>query len=57
MALSASKLKVGDAHSARLVEDLKRTRVMNIQLGGLPAGKARVIEGDELEAFLTSLGL
>jgi 16S rRNA U516 pseudouridylate synthase RsuA-like enzyme len=39
------------------VEDLKRTRVMNIQLGGLPAGKARAIEGKELEEFLQGLGL
>ena len=28
MALSASKLKVGDVHSARLVEDLKRTQIV-----------------------------
>lgn len=28
MALSASKLKVGDTHSARLVEDLKRTQIV-----------------------------
>ena len=28
MALSASKLKVGDAHTARLVEDLKRTQIV-----------------------------
>ena len=28
MALSASKLNVGDVHSARLVEDLKRTQIV-----------------------------
>jgi acyl dehydratase len=28
MALSASKLKVGDVHSARLVEDLKRVQIV-----------------------------
>lgn len=28
MALSASKLKVGDVHTARLVEDLKRTQIV-----------------------------
>ena len=28
MALSAAKLKVGDVHSARLVEDLKRTQIV-----------------------------
>src|SRR5579871_938063 len=28
MALSASKLQVGDVHSARLVEDLKRTQIV-----------------------------
>jgi len=28
MALNAKKLKVGDAHTARLVEDLKRTQIV-----------------------------
>ena len=28
MALSAAKLKVGDVHAARLVEDLKRTQIV-----------------------------
>src|ERR1700722_9707684 len=28
MALSASKLKVGDTHTARLVDDLKRTQIV-----------------------------
>lgn len=39
------------------VEDLKRTRVMTIMLGGLPSGRARLIEGKEREAFLSALGL
>ena len=28
MALSASRLKVGETHTARLVEDLKRTQIV-----------------------------
>lgn len=39
------------------VVDLKRARVMNIQLGTLPNGQARAIEGKELAVFLESLGL
>lgn len=39
------------------VEDLKRTRVMNIRLSNLKAGTYRPIEGEELETFLESLGL
>jgi 23S rRNA pseudouridine2604 synthase len=39
------------------VIDLKRTRVLNIKLGTLGAGKARAIEGAELDEFLTTLGL
>lgn len=39
------------------VEDLKRTRVMNIQLGSLGAGEARPIEGKELHLLLEKLGL
>jgi len=39
------------------VEDLKRIRIMNIELGKLPEGKHRNIEGKELETFLRSLGL
>lgn len=39
------------------VKDLQRTRVMNIQLGNLPSGKYRMIEGKEREEFLTLLGL
>jgi 23S rRNA pseudouridine2604 synthase len=39
------------------VKDLKRVRIMNISLGTLPAGRFRKLEGAELEAFLSSLGL
>jgi pseudouridine synthase len=39
------------------VKDLQRTRVMNIQIGNLPSGKYRMIEGKEREEFLTLLGL
>lgn len=39
------------------VEDLKRTRVMNVRLGKLPSGACRPIEGEELAEFLSSLGL
>jgi pseudouridine synthase len=39
------------------VEDLKRSRVMNIRLGKLPPGAFRAIEGEELAEFLKSLGM
>jgi 23S rRNA pseudouridine2604 synthase len=39
------------------VEELKRTKIMNIELGGLAPGTYRVIEGEELSTFLKSLGL
>lgn len=39
------------------VEELKRTRVMNIRLDKLKPGEFRPIEGEELKTFLTSLGL
>lgn len=39
------------------VTELKRTRVMNVRLGNLKAGEARLIEGDELSGFLKGLGL
>ena len=39
------------------VEDLKRTRVMNIELGTLPVGSYRELEGEELRTFLHSLEL
>ncbi len=39
------------------VMDLKRIRIMNIELGKLPTGKHRNIEGKELEIFLKSLEL
>lgn len=39
------------------VEDLKRTRIMNIELGKLKPNQYRKIEGEELQTFLKSLGL
>lgn len=39
------------------VQDLKRTRIMNIELGKLPSGSHREISGEELSSFLASLGL
>ncbi|HEY3796936.1 MAG TPA: MaoC/PaaZ C-terminal domain-containing protein [Caulobacteraceae bacterium] len=45
MALSASKLKVGDAHSARLVEDLKRTQI--VQYAGA-SGDYNPLHTDEI---------
>lgn len=39
------------------VLDLKRTRIMNINLGNLALGAHRKIEGEELSIFLKSLGL
>lgn len=39
------------------VTDLKRTRVLNIRLGQLAQGEARIIEGEELGLFLKHLGL
>lgn len=39
------------------VRDLKRIRIMNINLGTLPEATYRKIEGKELKAFLSSLGL
>lgn len=38
------------------VADLKRIRIMNIQLGSLPEGSFRPIEGEELDEFLRNLG-
>lgn len=37
--------------------DLKRVRVMNIELGNLKSGQYRPIEGEELVKFLRGLGL
>jgi len=37
------------------VVDLKRVRVMNIELGDLPVGRHRNLAGEELEAFLKDL--
>jgi len=45
MALSASKLKVGDTHSARLVEDLKRTQI--VQYAG-SSGDYNPLHTDEI---------
>src|SRR5437879_12849331 len=45
MALSASKLKVGDTHSARLVEDLKRTQI--VQCAGA-SGDYNPLHSDEI---------
>ncbi|MFA6463910.1 MAG: pseudouridine synthase [Candidatus Paceibacterota bacterium] len=39
------------------VDDLKRTRIMNIKLDSLSEGAHRKIEGEELKTFLTSLGI
>lgn len=39
------------------VADLKRVRIMNIELGKMPAGAHREIKGKELEVFLRSLDL
>jgi acyl dehydratase len=45
MALSASKLKVGDTHAARLVEDLKRTQI--VQYAGA-SGDYNPLHTDEI---------
>ena len=45
MALSASKLKVGDTHKARLVEDLKRTQI--VQYAGA-SGDYNPLHTDEI---------
>jgi acyl dehydratase len=45
MALSASKLKLGDTHSARLVEDLKRTQI--VQYAG-SSGDYNPLHTDEI---------
>ncbi len=37
--------------------DLRRTRILNIELGSLKSGQYRKINGAELHAFLKSLGL
>ncbi len=39
------------------VGDLKRTRIMNLELGKLPSGSHRAIGGKELDIFLKNLGL
>ncbi len=40
-----------------VVKDLQRVRVMNIKLGNLKEGTYRKIEGEELQEFLSALGL
>ena len=45
MALSASKLKVGDTHTARLVDDLKRTQI--VQYAGA-SGDYNPLHTDEI---------
>ena len=45
MALSAKKLKVGDTHTARLVEDLKRTQI--VQYAG-SSGDYNPLHTDEI---------
>jgi acyl dehydratase len=45
MALSASKLKVGDTHTAQLVEDLKRTQI--VQYAGA-SGDYNPLHTDEI---------
>jgi acyl dehydratase len=45
MALSASKLKVGDTHTVRLVEDLKRTQI--VQYAGA-SGDYNPLHTDEI---------
>src|SRR5271156_7001605 len=45
MSLSASKLKVGDTHTARLVEDLKRTQI--VQYAG-SSGDYNPLHTDEI---------
>lgn len=37
--------------------ELKRTRIMNIKLGGLKPGADRTLQGTELRSFLDALGL
>ena len=39
------------------VTNLKRIRIMNIELGNLPPGSHRAIGGEELKTFLKNLGL
>jgi 23S rRNA pseudouridine2604 synthase len=39
------------------VSDLKRLRIMNVNLGEIKSGEHRVVNGEELRTFLASLGL
>jgi 23S rRNA pseudouridine2604 synthase len=40
-----------------IVMDLKRLRILNIELGNLKAGEAREIKGEELQKLLKEIGL
>ena len=37
------------------ISDLKRIRIMNIELGNLKSGQFREIKGKELEKFLSNI--
>ena len=39
------------------IADLKRTRIMNIELGKLSNNAFREIKGKELQTFLNSMGI
>lgn len=39
------------------VKNLKRIKIMNIELGSLKSGQTRTIKGEELKTFLKNLGL
>jgi 23S rRNA pseudouridine2604 synthase len=41
----------------KVVKDLKRTRIMNIEIGRIAPGGYRKLKGEELKIFLNSLGL
>lgn len=41
----------------RSVTDLKRVRILNIRLGDIKSGKFREINGQELDEFLSKIGL
>lgn len=45
------------ASEGYVVRDIKRIRIINIELGSLQAGQFRVIKGDELKKFLAALPL
>ena len=39
------------------VVDLKRTRILNVELGNLKPGEHREIKGEELKIFLSAIGI